>query len=673
MELTNEITMIKNLGEKRAKEFVRLNVHNIKDLLLYFPYDYLDKSKISSLTKESVEENINIVAKTIKDPELLNYNGLKIIKVKIQDDIGVAECIFYNQPYLKNTFKKNTSYLFSGKLVDNKGKLELIQPDYELYNPSNEKIIPIYKTPDGVGQKIMRTFIKDVLILANKFTENLPRDLIEEHSLVDINFAIKNIHFPTDSESFFMARKRLVFEELLTLQLALFMIKGSTKKEESNIVVKYTNILPLINNIPFTLTNAQKNCIDEIIMDIKENNIVYRLIQGDVGSGKTIVAIIICYIIIQNNYQAVIMAPTEVLANQHFESFNNLFNKLGISVGRLVGSMNKKEKDKLKEDLESGSLQMLVATHAAIQDDVVFKRLGLAITDEQHRFGVLQRAALKKGQAPHILAMSATPIPRSLALILYGDLDISIINELPPGRQKIKTYAVNSSYRERIYYFIREEIAKGRQAYIVCPAIEENDTLQSVESYVEKIAPYFGKGQIATLHGKMKPKEKDRVIADFKNNQIKIIVSTTVIEVGVNVPNATIMLIEDAKRFGLATLHQLRGRVGRGKHKSHCILIDDSKNATTKARMKAMTEVSDGFKISEIDLTLRGSGDFFGLRQHGAMEFKIANIYDDMDILKKIQPIAQNILQKGLIYKKEYESLKIAVEKYLHLEKETRA
>jgi len=480
--------------------------------------------------------------------------------------------------------------------------------------------------------------------------------------LCDRNFAVLNIHFPEDDDSFFIARRRLVFEELFVLQTSLLKMKASVNQGKTGLVIENTDAeKEIIKAIGFKLTNAQKKVIDEIKADFASGKVMNRLVQGDVGSGKTAVALITAFISIKEGFQSALMAPTEVLAKQHYYSFKSVFEQFGIKVVFLSGTMKKKEKTEALNAIENGNAQMIIGTHAVIQKGVVFKRLGFVVTDEQHRFGVNQRIMLsQKGDNPHVLVMTATPIPRTLALILYVDLDISIIDELPPGRHEIETRAVSTSYHKRIYTFIKKEIDKGRQAYVVCPSIEESEKreTEAVIEYAQKLMDdEFKNYKVAVLHGKMKNDEKQIVMEDFSKGCIDVLVSTTVIEVGVNVPNATIMLIENSEMFGLSQLHQLRGRVGRGSQQSYCILVSDSKNKVTVERMKVMQKTSDGFVISETDLNLRGPGEFFGTRQHGLPMLKIANLYKDIDILKEAQVAAAKIIEKDSDLKLDENSL----------------
>ena len=514
-------------------------------------------------------------------------------------------------------------------------------------------IVPVYPSTKGLTQNIIRSSIKAALELTDgKFEEVLPEWIKKEYSLLGLDYSISNIHFPKSNDDFIKARYRLVFEELFLLQLALLSVKNTLRKNKKAIKFQKNRekIEEFIKNIGFNLTNAQRKVFDEIEKDMESDKVMNRLVQGDVGSGKTIVAIIALYKAVINGYQGALMVPTEILARQHFETIHSLFLKEGIKVDLLVGSQTAKEKKNILKDIEEGKTDVVIGTHAIIQDSVKFLRLGLVITDEQHRFGVRQRAVLSnKGNNPDMIVMTATPIPRTLALILYGDLDISIIDELPPGRKPVETYVVDNSMRKRINNFIRKKVLEGRQVYIVCPLIEESDSvdLKSAEKLAEKIKKDdFKDLNVGLIHGKMSGKDKENVMESFLKGEIDILVSTTVIEVGVNVPNAAVMVIENSERFGLSQLHQLRGRVGRSVHKSYCILYNEGKNKVAKERMKVMEKNSDGYIISRKDLEIRGPGEFFGTRQHGIPQLKIANLYNDMDILKKAQTAALDLIKK---------------------------
>ena len=597
----------------------------------------------------------------------VRLRGKTMQRLVVRDETASGIITWFNQPYLKDKFVVGNKYKFFGKVNKKGGKITFNSPvfDAEEKSQNTGRIIPIYPLTYNLSQnqlrKIMEAGIKEVY---GNLPETLPEYLVKNYNLEDINNATKHIHFPDEFKDFDIARKRLVFEELLSVQLALLELKNSYNNEIKGIEFsKEAKMSDVINTLPFKLTKAQLRVLEEIDSDMEKDKNMNRLLQGDVGSGKTVVAMCAAYKAVKSGYQAAIMAPTAILATQHLENFKNILENLGIRCELLVSGISKKKKENILERLKNGEIDILIGTHAIIEDNVEFKNLGLVVTDEQHRFGVKQRTKIaEKGENPDVLVMTATPIPRTLALILYGDLDISIIDELPPNRKKIETFAVNKNMTDRVNMFIEKQIDEGRQAYIVCPLVEENEEmdLKSVEkiyeTYSKEVFPQY---RVEYIHGKMKPKEKDEIMERFKKHEIDILISTTVIEVGVDVPNSNIMVIENAERFGLAQLHQLRGRVGRGDYQSYCILKFDGKSDNVRKRMKVMCETNDGFIISEKDLELRGSGDFFGTAQHGLPEFKIANLFEDMDILKMVQSVAMKILlDDPKLEKKENRCLK---------------
>ena len=673
MDWNSPVSLLKGIGEQRERKLQKLGISTIEDLLTHYPREYKDRSEIVKIADLPMDEPSTFLAQVKEEGQNSRRGRLVYTRMKVYDETGSVGVLWYNQPYMKNSLKVGEWYLFSGKLQKKYGRTEIISPEVERIgeNFAGGRIIPVYPASEGISQKILRNLMEDALSqMQGGMREELPLWLRKEYKLAERNFAIENIHFPKTEQGFYDARRRLVFEELFVLQTALFQLKNTLEDSGEGIRLKKKKALQEGENLlPFALTGAQKRVLKEIEKDMTSGKIMNRLVQGDVGSGKTAVAIITSYWAIRNGYQAVIMAPTEVLANQHFEAFQKIFASEGIKVVLLTGSLKAKEKKEVLEQVKNGEAQMIVGTHAVIQKGVEYHKLGIAITDEQHRFGVRQRSTLAdKGENVHTLVMTATPIPRTLALILYGDLDISIIDELPPGRQKIDTSAVDSRYHQRIYTFIGKHVKEGRQAYVICPMIEESEKLevQNVLDYTEELTRELPACRVACVHGKMKAKEKQEIMDDFASGNIDVLVSTTVIEVGINVPNATIMLIENAERFGLAQLHQLRGRVGRGSEKSYCILVSDTKTKIAKERMKTMTESEDGFVISEKDLKLRGPGEFFGIRQHGLPELKIADLYKDMAILKEAQSAAAELLKKDrFLEAEEHQFLKEHIDGYL--------
>ena len=586
-------------------------------------------------------------------------------KLLIRDETGTATITWFNQSYLKNMFEVGKEYKFYGKISNMFGKVSMTSPVFDKQGESKNtgKIIPIYPLTYNLSQNTIRKIIQNgIEEVKGNLTEVLPKYILKEFNLQEINEATLNIHFPKEFKDFGLAKNRFVFEELLSVQLALLELKNGYQNEEIGIQFsKEAKMSDIINKLPFRLTNAQRRVLEEIDKDMESTKPMNRLLQGDVGSGKTVISMCAAYKAVKCGYQAAIMAPTAILATQHLENFRKIFDGLGIKCELLISAMTKKKKTELLQRLEKGDIDILIGTHALLQENVIFKKLGLVVTDEQHRFGVKQRTTIvEKGQNPDVLVMTATPIPRTLALILYGDLDISIIDELPPNRKKIDTFAVPKTMEERVNNFIKKQIDEGRQAYIVCPLVEENEEsdLKSVEKLYEKSkTETFSEYKVEYIHGKMKAKDKDIIMEKFKKKEIDILISTTVIEVGVDVPNSNIMVIEDAQRFGLAQLHQLRGRVGRGEYKSYCIFKYEGKSETIRKRMKVMCDTNDGFIISEKDLELRGAGDFFGTMQHGIPEFKIANLFEDMQTLKIVQNLAMKIISDDPKLEKEENKL----------------
>ncbi|MEG1408285.1 MAG: ATP-dependent DNA helicase RecG [Terrisporobacter sp.] len=651
--LAKEIQYVKGIGPKRAEKLNKLGIFTLKDLIYYFPRQYEDRSNVKKISQLENEEKASIKGVITRVDTYSPRKGMKITRMDVRDESGYIRLVFFNQEYLTRVFKSGDSILVFGKVKIENSYKELSSCELEHYTNAPQstcKIQPAYPLTYGLTNKELSNVIKLVLSKEEfKVKEYLPKYIIDKYKLCGIDYAIRNIHSPNSKDALKIALYRLVFEEFLILQLGLFYFKSGIK-EASGIEFKENEKLKdIIKSLPFNLTKAQSRALDEILCDMKSNKVMNRLVQGDVGSGKTVVALLALASATLNDYQGALMAPTEILASQHYDSFKETLGTFGIKSELLVGSLTKRQKEKVLERVKNKEVDILIGTHALIEDKVEFNNLGIVITDEQHRFGVRQRGRLSnKGDSPDILVMTATPIPRTLALILYGDLDISIIDELPPGRQPVETIAVEYKRRKEAYEnLVRDEVEKGRQVYVVCPLVDESEKIEAtaaVELVEELKKDFFSDLRVGLLHGKMKPSEKDSIMNNFKNKKLDILVSTTVIEVGVNVPNATLMIIENAERFGLAQLHQLRGRVGRGKHKSYCILIYNSKTEVCKERMNIMEDSTDGFKISQKDLEIRGPGEFFGTRQHGLPELKVANIFKHIKILKSAQIEARYII-----------------------------
>lgn len=670
--INENIQYVKGIGPKKAEKLNRLGIYTIKDLLYYFPRQFEDRSVIKKIAQLEDEEKVTVKALITNIESYTPKKGMTITRIDVKDDTGFAKLTFFNREYIKNTFRVGDSILAFGKVKKNGRFVELNSCELEYLStaPKNiGKLLPVYPLSYGITNKDIMNTVR--MVFENKdikIPEYMPEYLLKKYRLCGIEYAIKNIHFPKDKESLKIALYRLIFEELLVLQLGLFMYKGGSSNEKGITFKRDSRLDDVLESLPFKLTRAQNRALNEILDDMCSEKVMNRLVQGDVGSGKTVVALLALAECVFNGYQGALMAPTEILAQQHYESFTETFEDIGIRVEILTGSATKKQKEGILQRVKDGEIDILIGTHALIEDNVEFKNIGLVITDEQHRFGVRQRGKLSsKGTSPDILVMTATPIPRTLALILYGDLDISIIDELPPGRQPIETIAVEKKKRDKVYNsLVRREVDKGRQVYIVCPLVEESETLDitsATETAEEIKREFFPDLRVGLLHGKMKPSEKDAVMTSFKNHELDILVSTTVIEVGVNVPNSTLMIIENAERFGLAQLHQLRGRVGRGKHQSYCVLIYGSNSEVCKKRMNIMEETNDGFKISEKDLEIRGPGEFFGTMQHGVPELKVANLFKHMKILKTVQQEARIIIgESPTLDFKEYRGVKREIE-----------
>ena len=657
MEIKDSSSVVKGIGEKTEKKLNKLGIETISDLLEHYPrgYDVYDRITPIDCVKEG--EIAAIEASLVKTVQTKRVRNLTIVNCSVKDQSGSMNLTWFNMPFLRNSLKMGTYYIFRGRVVRKNGILVIEQPKIltkeEFYNKRNV-LQPLYPLTAGITNNIILKAVKQVLSEIDLTKDYLPLQIRKKYNLITYNQSIREIHFPKDRAHMMEARKRIVFDEFFLFTLALNKLKKSKRKEKSQYIINNRKECDeLIWNLPYDLTNAQKKVWEEIKNDMLSNVIMNRLIQGDVGSGKTIIASLALLMVAKNGFQGTFMVPTEVLAKQHYESLKEHYLAYGIRVSLLVGSMSAKERKEVYELIKSHGTDVIVGTHALIQEKVEYANLALVITDEQHRFGVRQRETLvNKGIRPHVLVMSATPIPRTLAIILYGDLDISVIDELPSNRLPIKNCVVNSSYRPTAYRFIEKEVVSGRQAYVICPMVEESEAIEAenVIEYTDKLKEALPNMiHIEYLHGKMKAKEKNDIMERFKKNEIQVLVSTTVIEVGVDVPNATVIMIENAERFGLAGLHQLRGRVGRGKHQSYCILVTGSKNKEIMERLEILNKSNDGFFIASEDLRLRGPGDLFGIKQSGIMEFKLGDIYTDAIILKNANEAAKAISENEIL------------------------
>ena len=650
MDIYSNISILKGVGPKATEKLNRCGIFSILDILLYFPRDYdFIEGNVEFGAINGDEKLILLCEAKLFKRDIRTKNGKLLTTIDFQYDGHKVTAKWFNQPYIKNNFEKGKSYNLMGKFKRVGNIIEVVGPVIVCGEAISNEIVPKYPLKGDISNKLFEKLINTILIDIN-IKENLPQYILDKYKLISLDEAIRSIHFPENKNMLERAKTRLKFQELFTYSLKILILKYQLKKNNNGIIFNWADELKEFKeSLPFPLTNAQVKVIRDILRDQKSPFPMNRLIQGDVGSGKTIVALIAIFNVIKNNYQSILMAPTEILAEQHYEEAKRVFSKFNIEVELLTGGTSAKEKRRIKERIKGEEPILVIGTHALFQEDVIFGRLGLIITDEQHRFGVEQRSKLmNKSNKADCIVMTATPIPRTLALYLYSDLDVSIIDELPPGRKKIDTRYYEYSKRNIAYELACDEIKKGRQVYIVCPLIEEDEKeqLNSVETLYEKLTTtVFRNLRVEMLHGKMRGNEKDDIIRRFKNHESDVLISTTVIEVGVNVPNASVMIVENAERFGLAQLHQLRGRVGRGQYKSYCILIAKAKSNITKKRMIIMTESSDGFLISEQDLKLRGAGEMFGRKQSGDAGFSLANIYDDINILRCANHEAINIIK----------------------------
>ncbi len=644
-----DIKTLKGVGEKRAALFHKLGVDTVGALLRLYPRTYEDWSTPVSIGSAPLNEVVVVRGTVLSAPrEQRIRKGMTLYKTQVTDGVQDMTLTYFNNPYVQTMLREGETYRFRGKMTGTFTRREMTAPDFAP-DEGCAPIVPVYPQTVGLSSRQIGSAVRSAFqLLPELLRDPLPDSMRQSHQLCQLRFALENVHFPGSMELLQIARRRLVFEELLVLQLGLLSIK-SRSRVENRLRLERDDSEAFYRLLPFVPTNAQKRAVSEAMADMMGQAPMSRLIQGDVGSGKTAVAAALCYCVIQNGMQAALMAPTEVLARQHERSLSGMLSQAGIQTALLTGSMTAKQKRLVKEGLASGEIQLVIGTHALLTEEVTFQRLGLVVTDEQHRFGVAQRAALaQKGENPHLLVMSATPIPRTLALMIFGDLDISILDELPPGRQKIETFAITSDKRERAFGYVKKHLDRGLQGYMICPLIEEGvSDMASVTEYREMLEQgAFSQYRIGVLHGRMKPREKDAVMAQFSAGELDLLVSTTVVEVGVDVPNAVIILIENAERYGLSQLHQLRGRVGRGTEKSTCILVSDAQNPEALARLRVMCQTSDGFRIADEDLKLRGPGDFFGSRQHGLPQLSIADMAQDVQVLKTAQKEAQRILRE---------------------------
>ena len=657
MERSDSIMVVKGIGEKTAKLFSKKKIANIDDLLKYYPKAYQEFKDPVCIGEVLLEERVAVLGQICQKPITKNLAKINITVTKIQDCTGSIEVCWYHMPFLKNFFHIGDTYIFVGEVSKKYGKLVMEQPQYykvDEYEKQKQTLVPVYSTTAGLSNKLIQKSVKQALESVTKTKEYLPEYLVDKYQLPDIFQSTYMMHFPKNKEEVLMARKRLAFDEFFAFLASMEWLKEQDIKRKNENPIKDTvSLTPLLKKLPYELTMAQNRVLDEILKDLQGEYVMNRLVQGDVGSGKTIIAICALFYMLESGYQGALMAPTEVLAKQHYIEILELFKDLPYQVELLTGSTTAAQKKRCYQNLQDGTTSLVIGTHALIEDKVTFKNLGMVITDEQHRFGVKQREKLSlKGNAPHTLIMSATPIPRTLAIILYGDLDISIVNELPKNRLPIKNCVVGTGYRNTAYDFIKKQIEEGRQAYIICPMVEEgeNTEMENVTSYQNKLEEYYqNEIKVGKLHGKMKPQEKELVMSDFAEGKIQILVSTTVVEVGINVPNATVMMIENAERFGLAQLHQLRGRVGRGKHQSYCIMMYKKDTKETKERLEVLNHSNDGFYIANEDLKLRGPGDFFGIRQSGEFDFKVGDIYNDQEMLKSAKEAVNELKKNGLL------------------------
>ena len=652
------LTSFKGIGKSRAELFFKQGIVSARDVLDYFPRNYLDERQRTPISEIMVDQDVIIRGRLLGELKNFHKGRMTITNGRIADETGEIPVVWFNQPYLVNNLKAGGLYLFQGRVKRNGYRIQLSSPKVQPASEEMPGIVPVYPLGGGLTQKMVSGAVRGALDLLDPQDDPLPMNY--RQTFPDRFTAYSDMHYPETFEKMEKARARLAFDELLIQQLALIRMKQGRDEQRTGLSLKGDpdKERNLAESLPYPLTGAQERCVTEIRQDLASDKAMNRLLQGDVGSGKTVVAFLSVYRAFLSGYQSALMVPTEVLARQHYQEAVRVLEPFGLKVSLLTGSVTGKERKQLLEDLAEGRIDLLIGTHALIQDTVAFHSLGLVITDEQHRFGVRQRMVLagkgaEEKASINVLVMTATPIPRTLTMILYGDMDISLLDEMPPGRTPVKTYSVDTGYEERLYRFMRSQVEQGHQVYIICPAVEAQEDSQETENPLRSATDYsaflsqsvFPDLTVGLLHGKMKPALKEEVMQDFVDGKIQILVSTTVVEVGVNVPNASLMVIENAERFGLAQLHQLRGRVGRGKTESFCVLVSDQKQTSTRKRLKVLVDSTDGFYIAEEDLRLRGSGDVFGLRQHGFPQFKAADLYRDMDLLRQAQQLSRTVME----------------------------
>ena len=643
-KLSDPVTLLKGVGQARARQLANLNIFTLEDLICHFPRGYEDRTRLVNIEKLEPDAPACFRAMVMNTPRTAHVRkGLDVTKVTVADTTGRLNLTFFNSQYAAQQLQYGSEYIFYGAVSGDFIGYNMTNPTFEPVDApavNTRRVMPIYPLTAGLSNGVLLRLVQQALAICDAPAEILPEEVRREYEILPAQQAYTAIHQPKSMEEAEQAKKRLIFEEFFVFSAGLSLMRQNRREKKAE-VFENLDLQPFYQELPFSLTGAQRRAVEEILKDFQKGTPMNRLVQGDVGSGKTMVAAAAACCAARNGRQVALMAPTEILAEQHFASLSKLFSPLQISVGLLTGSMSVKEKKFVRQQLEEGTLQVVVGTHALLTDATRFQNLGLVIADEQHRFGVAQRSRLSgKGEDPHLLVMSATPIPRTLALLMYGDLDVSILDELPPGRETVDTFLVNESYRPRINAFIRKQVSQGNQCFVVCPAVEENQELgvKAAAAWAETLQQtVFPDLRITLLHGQMKGSEKEAAMAAFARGEADVMVATTVIEVGVDVPNATLMVIEDADRFGLSQLHQLRGRVGRGRAKSYCILTSHNRNPETLERLKALCKTTDGFRIAEEDLKLRGPGDFFGSRQSGLPAFRVADLSCDLKTLKDAQ------------------------------------